>query len=247
MLGGYGSCGRPLCCTTWLQIVRADLDQDGEAAEPEPEPVEAVGHVRPAEVLPALRAAERQRREARRLRRRRRLRICRNPTGPGGAVAAAADRAAAGAAGRQSECSMSPRVGITVGDPAGIGPEIAREGGGGCRGARRLRAGALRAVDDAGAGGVRSRAASRPRPAQAAYDAIVARRRRRAGGPHRRDRDRADQQGSVRRGRPALARPHRAARASDRRAARRDDVLRRASCASSSRPSTSRSPRCRAR
>ena len=62
MLGGYGTCGRPLCCTTFLHVVRAGLDQDGEAAGPEPEPVEAVGPVRPAEVLPALRAAERQRR-----------------------------------------------------------------------------------------------------------------------------------------------------------------------------------------
>ena len=68
MLGGYGSCGRPLCCTTLLKTLRAGVDQDGQAAEAEPEPVEAVGHVRPAEVLPALRAAERQGREARRLR-----------------------------------------------------------------------------------------------------------------------------------------------------------------------------------
>ena len=42
MLGGYGTCGRPLCCTTFLHVVRAGLDQDGEAAGPEPEPVEAV-------------------------------------------------------------------------------------------------------------------------------------------------------------------------------------------------------------
>ena len=61
MLGGYGTCGRPLCCTTFLHVVRAGLDQDGQAAGPEPEPVEAVGAVRPAEVLPALRAAQRQR------------------------------------------------------------------------------------------------------------------------------------------------------------------------------------------
>ena len=73
MLGGYGSCGRPLCCTTWLRIVRAGLDQDGQAAGPEPQSVEAVGPVRPAEVLPALRAAQRQRRQARRLRRSRHL------------------------------------------------------------------------------------------------------------------------------------------------------------------------------
>ena len=63
MLGGYGTCGRPLCCTTFLTVVRAGVDQDGEAAGPEPQPVEAVRPVRPAEVLPALRAAERQRRQ----------------------------------------------------------------------------------------------------------------------------------------------------------------------------------------
>ena len=45
--------------------VRARFDQDGEAAEAEPEPVEAVRHVRPLEVLPSLRVAERQRRQAR--------------------------------------------------------------------------------------------------------------------------------------------------------------------------------------
>ena len=41
-------------------VVRAGLDQDGQAAGPEPEPVEAVRPLRPPEVLPALRAAERQ-------------------------------------------------------------------------------------------------------------------------------------------------------------------------------------------
>ena len=64
--------------------VRADLDQDGEAAEPEPEPVQAVGDVRQAEVLPALRAAERQGRGPRRLRRRGRMRQLRQPDRPGG-------------------------------------------------------------------------------------------------------------------------------------------------------------------
>ena len=41
-------------------VLRADLDQDGEAAGSEPQSLEAVGALRPAEVLPALRAAERQ-------------------------------------------------------------------------------------------------------------------------------------------------------------------------------------------
>ena len=63
--------------------LRAGLDQDGQAAEPEPQSLEALGDVRPAEVLPALRAAERQRRDARRLRRRRRLRVLRQPDGAG--------------------------------------------------------------------------------------------------------------------------------------------------------------------
>ena len=74
MIGGYGTCGRPLVLHDVPHVVRAGLDQDGEAAGPEPESVEAVGPVRPAEVLPALRAAEREGRRARRLRQRRRLR-----------------------------------------------------------------------------------------------------------------------------------------------------------------------------
>ena len=54
-------------------FVRAGLDQDGQAAGLEPQPVEAVRIVRAAEVLPALRAAERERGAARRLRQRRRV------------------------------------------------------------------------------------------------------------------------------------------------------------------------------
>ena len=68
VLGGYGTCGRPLCCTTWLQSLRADLHQDGQAPEPEPEPVAPVRGLRPAEVLPAVRAPQRQRRAARGMR-----------------------------------------------------------------------------------------------------------------------------------------------------------------------------------
>ncbi|MFT3828055.1 MAG: PSP1 domain-containing protein [Chitinophagaceae bacterium] len=70
VLGGYGTCGRPLCCTTLPHEFRAGLDQDGEAAGPEPQPVEALRTVRPAQMLSALRAAERQGAGARRLRQR---------------------------------------------------------------------------------------------------------------------------------------------------------------------------------
>ena len=70
MLGGYGSCGRPLCCTTWLQTFEPVSIRMAKQQDLALNPVEAVGPVRPAEVLPAVRAAERQRRVARRLRRR---------------------------------------------------------------------------------------------------------------------------------------------------------------------------------
>ena len=174
MLGGYGSCGRPLCCTTWLQIVRAGVDQDGEAAEPEPQPVEAVGHVRPAEVLPALRAAERQRRRARRLRRRGRLRICSQPDRTGAAAACGAAAAAiAEVTGRgESRGLTSDADGMVEArasaSPSAIPPASVPRS--------RVKAAADPAVlavcepvlygplDGAGTGGVRPRAASRPRP-----------------------------------------------------------------------------------
>ena len=142
MLGGYGTCGRPLCCTTFLHVVRAGLDQDGQAAGPEPEPVEAVRPVRPAEVLPALRAAEREgRRTHGGLRQRRRLRQSRG-CGIAAVDAAAAAAATPDAGSRRANCRISnlqspsahlqsempmtrPRIAITAGDPAGIGPEIA--------------------------------------------------------------------------------------------------------------------------
>ena len=73
MLGGYGSCGRPLCCTTWLTSFEPVSIKMGQAAAVEPQPVEAVGPVRPAEVLLALRATQWERRQARRLRRGRSL------------------------------------------------------------------------------------------------------------------------------------------------------------------------------
>ena len=67
LVGGYGTCGRPLCCTTWLPGFAPVSNQDGEAAEPQPEPLAAVGALRSPEVLSAIRAAERRRRAVRRL------------------------------------------------------------------------------------------------------------------------------------------------------------------------------------
>ena len=117
MLGGYGACGRPLCCTTWLTSFEPVSIKHGQAAEPEPEPVEARGDVRPAEVLPALRAPERQGREARRLRRRGRVRESDRPR-----LRILRRRRRL----RNVPPVTRPRIAITAGDPAGIGPEIAR-------------------------------------------------------------------------------------------------------------------------
>ena len=83
MLGGYGSVRAAALLHDVAADLRADLDQDGEATEPEPEPVQAVGDVRKAQVLPAIRAPERQGCGPRRLRRRRRLRKLRQPDRPG--------------------------------------------------------------------------------------------------------------------------------------------------------------------
>ena len=107
-----------------------------------------------------------------------------------------------------------PVSAITVGDPAGIGPEIAREGGRRSRGCRAVcEPIAVRPAHRADRGfppGVLSAAAGR-----AAYDAIVARGRRRAGAAHRCDRDGADQQGGVRARGLAVERAHRPAGAPD--------------------------------
>ena len=192
MLGGYGSCGRPLCCTTWLHVVRAGLDQDGEAAEPQSESLEALGDVRPVEVLPALRAAERQGRQARRLRRRRRrvqqpvrarvrhLRIRRLRVLQ--AVTQQADESASRSVTRPASVPRSPSA------PRTIQP---------CWRSASRSSTDRHTVDGARRDSRRARSA--PTAGRAAYDAIVravsdAQRR-----DDRRDRDGADQQGSVRR------------------------------------------------
>ena len=73
LLGGYGSCGRPLCCTTWLTSFEPISIKMAKQQDLALNPVEAVGPLRPLEVLPALRAPQRQGRAAGRLRRRGRL------------------------------------------------------------------------------------------------------------------------------------------------------------------------------
>ena len=74
MLGGYGTCGRPLCCTTFLTSFEPVSIKMAKQQDLSLNPSKLSGLVRPPQVLPALRAAERQGRRARRLRQRRRLR-----------------------------------------------------------------------------------------------------------------------------------------------------------------------------
>ena len=38
MVGGIGTCGRELCCSTWLPRLRAGLDPDGQGPEPGAQP-----------------------------------------------------------------------------------------------------------------------------------------------------------------------------------------------------------------
>ena len=216
MLGGYGSCGRPLCCTTWLRSFEPVSIKMAKQQQLSLNPSKLSG-------------------QCGRLKCCLRYELpngegvkhagcgdhggCSNPTGCGNCGA----EGGCGSCGHHviTVCTGSlrldvpkPAIGITVGDPAGIGPEIALKAAADPARARGLRAGALRAARRR-----RSFAAFTPGQlsadaGRAAYEAIVARGRRRAGRDDRRHRDGADQQGSVRARRPAVEGPHRPAGAS---------------------------------
>ena len=52
----YGDCGRPVCCNTFLVVMPPVSHADGQAAEVHPGPEQDQRPVRPAQVLPAVRA-----------------------------------------------------------------------------------------------------------------------------------------------------------------------------------------------
>ena len=56
MVGGLGPCGRGLCCSPVPGRRRAGLHPHGQGAEPAPQPDEDLRPVRPADVLPQVRA-----------------------------------------------------------------------------------------------------------------------------------------------------------------------------------------------
>ena len=141
MLGGYGSCGRPLCCTTWLNAFEPVSIKMAKQQDLSLNPSRLSG------LCGRLKCC---------------LRYelpnakgvkgggcgdeggCGNPTGCGtgggcgscGDGCGSADGLTDSSSGERSDLrsliripiSMSlPRIGITAGDPAGIGPEIARK------------------------------------------------------------------------------------------------------------------------
>ena len=204
MIGGYGSCGRPLCCTAWLQSFepvsikmakQQDLSLNPSKLSglcgrlkcclryelPEGKLPRKCG-VRDEVARPRPRRLPPQQSDPCRC-----FPALRSPSAtrpasaPNWSRRPCATRACSPCASRSSTARPTRRV---------FAPGVLSAAGG----ARRLR---------------RARA----------------RRRRRARRPRGGDRDRADQQGGVGAGRTAVARPHRAARAPDRGAARRHDVL----------------------
>ena len=56
--GGIGICGRPLCCSTYLTEFAPGVYQDGQGAEPVPQPEQDLRRVRPPYVLPHERGAD---------------------------------------------------------------------------------------------------------------------------------------------------------------------------------------------
>ena len=221
MLGGYGSCGRPLCCTTWLQTFEPVSIKMAKQQELSLNPSKLSGlcgrlkcclryelpnakgvHARR---LRRTRAAakphglRRRRLRLRQLRLRRRLRRLPRPVD-----------------------ADLPRIAITVGDPAGIGPEMPPRR----RPIRECARSASRSSTDpdlAGArsGPVRLSAGGRAAPPTTRSSARSTMRRHGASTPSRR---RRSTRRRLRR-RAAVERPHRSARAPDGRAAVRDDVL----------------------
>ena len=215
MLGGYGSCGRPLCCTTWLQTFEPVSIKMAKQQDLSLNPSKLSGLCGRLKCclryeLPNAKGE---------------LRGgcgdeggCGNPTGCGTGELRKRRRLQL----RTGEPPMTrPRIAITVGDPAGIGPEIAARGRGRSAGARRA---ASRSSTPARRPTPSSPGALSAAAGRAAYDVIVRAVRRRAGRPRRRDRHRADQQGGVRARRPAVEGPHRPARPPHGQPARRDDV-----------------------
>ena len=123
--------------------------------------------------------------------------------------------------------SRLPRIGITVGDPAGIGPEIAVKAAADPRVREVCEPVLYGPHTDRGLASVSRRAALGRRRSRRVRRDRRRRRRREAAGRSTRSRPRRSTRRRFALGGPAVERAHRSARAPDGHAARRDDVLRR--------------------
>ena len=131
MLGGYGSCGRPLCCTTWLQTFEPVSIKMAKQQKLSLNPSKLSGMCGRLKCCLRYELPNGKGVKHGGCADEGGCGSCSNPTGPARRDAGRAGAAAGAGAASTDGGARKPVVGITVGDPAGIGPEIAREGGGG--------------------------------------------------------------------------------------------------------------------
>ena len=204
MLGGYGTCGRPLCCTTFLQSFEPVSIKMAKQQDLSLNPSKLSGLCGRLKCclryeLPNAKGVQHGGCGSEG--------GCDNPSGCG--TGGCGSACGCGGCGGRAEAAvtdghaMKPRVAITVGDPAGIGPEIAARAAADRARARRRasRSSTRRPTARRFAPGVLSAEAGR-----AAYDTIVRAVDDAQRGDVAGDRDGAGQQGSVPAGRPAVER-----------------------------------------
>ncbi len=195
MLGGYGSCGRPLCCTTWLQSFEPVSIKMAKQQKLSLNPSKLSGMCGRLKCCLRYELPNGKGVKHGGCADEGGCGSCDNPTGPGGGCGSC------GSGGCGSCGSLIPPlpkpapIGITVGDPAGIGPEIARKAAADPRVLDVCTPVLYGPPPDASFAIGRVSASA----GQAAYDAIVAAVEDARAGPYRRRCHRADQQGSVRR------------------------------------------------
>ena len=174
MLGGYGSCGRPLCCTTWLKTFEPVSIKMAKQQHLSLNPSKLSGQCGRLKCCLRYELPNGEGVKHAGCARSRRLLRCGIRTGLRRLRQRLGQLLGSCAAATMAVSRRGPRIGITVGDPAGIGPEIAREGRGGSAGAEVCDAAPLRTARPRGARGILARRQLSAEAGRAGYDAIVA-------------------------------------------------------------------------
>ena len=125
MLGGYGSCGRPLCCTTWLQSFEPISIKMAKQQNLSLNPSKLSGMCGRLKCCLRYELPNGKGVKHGGCADEGGCGTCSNPTGPGGGGCGSCGTG--GGCGSLPSMTARPRIGITVGDPAGIGPEIAQK------------------------------------------------------------------------------------------------------------------------